>query len=52
MIYNFSERILSSAGIAVNGSNPCYIQVKDDRTFSQVLKGKNMGLGEAYIAGW
>jgi cyclopropane-fatty-acyl-phospholipid synthase len=49
---NIIEEILASAGIAVNGSNPWDIQVRDDRTFLQVLKSKNVGLGEAYMAGW
>ncbi|MEN6331293.1 MAG: cyclopropane fatty acyl phospholipid synthase, partial [Smithella sp.] len=49
---NVIEKILTSAGITVNGSNPWDIQVKDERTFSQVLKSKNMGLGETYMAGW
>ncbi|PKN52715.1 MAG: cyclopropane-fatty-acyl-phospholipid synthase [Deltaproteobacteria bacterium HGW-Deltaproteobacteria-13] len=46
------EEILEPAGIHVNGSNPWDIQVTDDRIFSQVLKSKNLGLGEAYMEGW
>ncbi|MEN6375405.1 MAG: cyclopropane fatty acyl phospholipid synthase [Smithella sp.] len=49
---NIIEKILASAGITVNGSNPWDIQVKDERTFSQMLQSKNVGLGEAYMAGW
>ncbi len=49
---NIIEKILTSAGITINGNNPWDIQIKDERTFSQILKDKNMGLGEAYMAGW
>jgi cyclopropane-fatty-acyl-phospholipid synthase len=49
---NVIEEILAPAGITVNGSNPWDIQVRDDRTFLEILKSKSMGLGEAYMAGW
>ncbi|MCG6537428.1 MAG: hypothetical protein L7F78_22630 [Syntrophales bacterium LBB04] len=46
------QEMLTSAGITINGSNPWDIQVADDRIFSQVLKSKNLALGEACIEGW
>ncbi len=45
-------QLLSSAGIAVNGSNPWDIRVHDERLYPQVLAQKNLALGEAYTAGW
>ncbi len=46
------EELLTPTGITINGSNPWDIRIKDDRTFSLVLSNKNLGLGEAYVAGW
>ncbi len=46
------EKILSDAGIVVNGPNPWDIQVHDSRFYARVLRGKNLGLGESYIEGW
>ena len=46
------EEMLTSAGITINGNNPWDIQITDDRIFPQVLKSKNLGLGEAYMEGW
>lgn len=49
---NVVEEMLTSAGVTINGGNPWDIQVRDDRTFSHVLKQKSLGLGEAYMEGW
>jgi len=46
------DKILSEAGIAVNGTSPWDIKVNSDLLYSQVLKKKNLGLGEAYMEGW
>ncbi len=49
---NIVEQMLASAGVTINGGNPWDIQIRDDRTFSHVLKKKSLGLGEAYMEGW
>jgi len=46
------ENILSPAGIAVNGSNPWDIRVKDGRFFERVIKSGSLGLGESYMDEW
>lgn len=46
------ERILDGSGVAINGPHPWDMQVHDSRFFSRVLRDKNLGLGEAYMAGW
>lgn len=46
------EEILDGTGVAINGPNPWDIQVHDNRFFPRVLRDKNLGLGEAYMAGW
>jgi len=44
--------ILAHAGVAVNGPHPWDIHVHDERLYPSVLARKNLGLGEAYTAGW
>jgi len=46
------EEMLTPVGITVNGNSPWDIRIKDERTFSSVLRNKNLGLGEAYMEGW
>ena len=46
------EEILAAAGIAINGTNPCDLRVKDDRFFRRVTADGNLGLGESYMEGW
>ncbi|MCE5210725.1 MAG: cyclopropane fatty acyl phospholipid synthase [Deltaproteobacteria bacterium] len=46
------EDMLAGIGIKINGSSPWDIRIKDDRTYTQVLRSKNLGLGEAYMEGW
>jgi cyclopropane-fatty-acyl-phospholipid synthase len=46
------EEILAAAGIAINGTNPCDLQIKDDRFFRRVTSDGNLGLGESYMEGW
>jgi cyclopropane-fatty-acyl-phospholipid synthase len=47
----FTE-ILASAGVAVDGPHPWDIHVHDERLYPRVLARRNLGLGEAYTAGW
>lgn len=45
-------KLLSDAGIAVNGNNPWDIQVHNDKFYSRVLAGGSLALGESYMDGW
>ncbi|MDR3629752.1 MAG: cyclopropane fatty acyl phospholipid synthase [Desulfocapsaceae bacterium] len=45
-------RLLATAGVTVNGSNPWDIKVKDDRVYSALLRQGSLGLGESYMDGW
>ncbi len=44
--------LFSRAGIAINGSRPFDVTVKDERFFARALAYKNLGLGESYMEGW
>lgn len=44
--------LLKLANITVNGENPWDPQVHDARVYTRVLKDRELGLGEAYMAGW
>jgi cyclopropane-fatty-acyl-phospholipid synthase len=44
--------LLAHAGVAVDGPHPWDIRVHDERLYPSVLARKNLGLGEAYTAGW
>ena len=46
------EDMLADIGIRINGDSPWDIRVNDERTYVQVLRNKNLGLGEAYMEGW
>lgn len=46
------QRLLSSAGITVNGNGPWDIQVHDDKFFSHVFLGGSLEVGESYVAKW
>lgn len=46
------EDMLTPVGITLNGNHPWDIHIQDERTFSCVLRDKNLGLGEAYVRGW
>ncbi len=48
----FIEKILSQAGVTINGTRPEDIRVKDDRFYRRVLSDGNLGLGESYMEGW
>lgn len=45
-------RLLSEAGVEINGRSPWDIQVHDERFGSRVMRELNLGLGESYMDGW
>ncbi|MGE5345684.1 MAG: cyclopropane fatty acyl phospholipid synthase [Acidithiobacillales bacterium] len=46
------EKLLASAGIALDGSAPHDLRVHDERLFARVLSGGSLALGESYMDGW
>jgi cyclopropane-fatty-acyl-phospholipid synthase len=46
------EDLLALADVAIDGSRPWDIQVRDERMFARVLRESSLGLGEAYMDGW
>jgi cyclopropane-fatty-acyl-phospholipid synthase len=48
----FIKKILSQAGITIDGSDPWDIRVKDERFYDRVLVGGSLAVGEAYMDGW
>ncbi len=46
------EKILSQAGIEINGKHPWDIQVHNEKLYSSVLSRGSLGLGESYMDGW
>lgn len=46
------ERLLSEAGITVNGNTPADIQVHSDEAWRAVALRGSLGLGESYMDGW
>jgi len=49
---NMVIRLLSAAGINVNGDMPWDIHVHDEHFYPAVLKYGSLALGESYMAGW
>jgi cyclopropane-fatty-acyl-phospholipid synthase len=47
-----TQRILSPAGITLNGDSPWDLQVKDELFYHRVLSEGSLGLGESYMDGW
>lgn len=45
-------RLLSDAGVKVNGNQPWDIQIFNDRLYSRIIRQGSLGLGEAYMDGW
>jgi cyclopropane-fatty-acyl-phospholipid synthase len=45
------ERLLSFAGMEINGSNPWDPQIHDTKLYKRILKEGSLGLGEAYMEG-
>ncbi len=48
----YGLRLLSAADIAVNGSRPWDLQVRDERLYLRCLLYGSLGFGEAYVEGW
>ncbi|MEN2427905.1 hypothetical protein [Chromobacterium vaccinii] len=46
------EEMLAAADVAVNGSRPFDIQVKNPQFYRRVLSQGSLGLGESYMDGW
>jgi len=46
------HKLLTFAGITVNGNNPYDIQVKNDRLYERIIHEPALGLGEAYMDNW
>jgi len=46
------NEILHPAGIAIDGSNPWDLRIKDERFFQRVLRNGSLGLGESFMDGW
>ncbi len=46
------QELLDLAGIKINGNNPWDIKVHNPKLYTQVLSRGNLGIGEAYMAGW
>lgn len=46
------EKLLSHAGVRIDGPNPWDIQVNDRQFYDQVLAGGSLALGETYMKGW
>jgi cyclopropane-fatty-acyl-phospholipid synthase len=46
------DTLLAGADIAINGSRPWDIRVRDERFYRRVLGGGSLALGESYMDGW
>jgi cyclopropane-fatty-acyl-phospholipid synthase len=46
------QKLLSLAGIKINGDRPYDIRVHNQAFFQKVLSQTSLGLGETYMAGW
>jgi len=46
------QKLLESADIEVNGTDPWDIQVHDNRFYNRVMREVELGLGESYMDGW
>jgi cyclopropane-fatty-acyl-phospholipid synthase len=47
-----AQKLLSLAGIGINGNNPWDIKVKNNQFYPRVLSQGTLGLGESYMDGW
>ena len=43
------HRVLSSAGININGNQPWDVIINDDKIYSRILKDGEVGIGEGYM---
>jgi cyclopropane-fatty-acyl-phospholipid synthase len=46
------EEMFATTGIAINGSSPWDMHVRDERIFARLLQDRSLGLGESYMEGW
>lgn len=46
------QKLLSVAGVTINGSQPWDIEVHNEKLYGRVLAQGSLGLGEAYMDGW
>jgi len=49
---NVLQKILSPAGIVLNGERPWDMRIKDGKFYRRVLSEGSLGLGESYMDGW
>jgi cyclopropane-fatty-acyl-phospholipid synthase len=47
-----AEKLLSMAGIQINGIHPWDIQVHDERFYKRAITEVELGIGESYMDGW
>ena len=45
-------RLLSTAGVAIDGGKPWDIRVHDERLYARALSGGSLAFGESYMDGW
>ncbi|NKI73803.1 cyclopropane fatty acyl phospholipid synthase [Dickeya sp. CFBP 2040] len=50
--FQIVNEMLSTADIAINGSRPFDIQVRNPEMYKRVLRDGSLGLGESYMDGW
>ena len=48
----FAQKLLTHAGITINGTQPWDIQVHNDKLYQRVIAEGSLGLGESYMEGW
>ncbi len=46
------EKLVSLAGVQINGNNPWDIKVFDERFYKRAITEVELGLGETYMDGW
>lgn len=46
------KKLLEPAGIKLNGKNPWDPQMKDERIYERIRRGRTLALGESYVEGW
>ena len=49
---SLARKLLSLAGITINGNQPYDIKVHNEALFKRVLNEEALGLGESYMDGW
>ena len=48
-----ATKLLSEAGITINGNAPTDIQVHDERLYDRIFRGGgSVAVGESYMDGW